>query len=875
MEDPELDSSSEDDEATLTGEGTILGPTSLAHLVHSTAFMPPEAFVEHNRRARLSLQVSANGDGVIRFHSSASASKDDHDRSIDLNDLEQSLRASPTTITTPSMNLVRQRLSVDVMDKLHSDYFDHLATLFPIVTRSEFGGGASSEVRYAVASVAARSRTVPPIVRSSLHTELTRVLSATQLCRASSLSTITALLILSLHHDAHGPASTAESDLWNRTGIAIRMAQDLGLHRDLRRKEVDTYAIELRRRLWGSCVAADRWVSLYLGRPLTIDLTDCDVRLPSSSEWVKPGKSEEVLPSTILGTDADQPFGFNTEMVKLSILFGRVLKTIYSPTGLMNATDAQIEGLLSDIDSWHSSLPATLQYTGPDSPPDPGILQLGYACLLVLLFRVFMRISYVCPTHLKFSLTIERMTSLLDACKAACAWAAHHVYYCDTLSFVSYALVSCATLLFHAHVRRKDTVALDRLRQIEAVYRSYDQDSVHVSNEWAKLLPQHEDDPNTEATVHEAVNHIAASRAASWRSKCAGVLKILLDAAQGVFGSNSPGKNGDAPTSVLNPTVGVSNCKTVEMVSGLRFRPDPHRVGGGVFVAENGTSIAKDLPTGTVVKNDREKARRPTARHGSDPAGTTTSKRSAPSPLPSANKKRKPTDPTLDAVADNNTAMKRSPTSLFAGELQDDHPPPVEWPISSTSLMQVLSSGTTTDSTEYPTHHLPQAKLVTSIPFGSSTHNTLHAAESQADPTTTLVHDPHVPLLRISGDPLDPADQHGWAPNLNPNLNEGVWNASSSFLFEAPERIFDEVRSLADPTGSGHQSASGEPTTDPGTTNLDTHLAFDRGAFPDPALLGALPQSLEVLDFEAWSTWGARLTHGNPSSTRSDQAPTN
>lgn len=359
----------------------------------------------------MTLEVSANGDGVIHFHSSPT----NDDQSINLNELEQSL-ASPTATAT---DLARQRLSADVMNKLTCEYFDNLATLFPIVTRSEFGCGATPEVRYAVASVAARSRTVPPFVRNSLRTELNRVLSASKLSSGSSLSTISALLILSLHHGSHGPASTAESDLWNRTGIAIRMAQDLGLHRELKRKEVDTYAIEFRRRLWGSCVAADRWVSLYLGRPRTIDLTDCDVRLPSAIESVKPGNEEHK--STIMGADAEQPFAFNTEMVKLSILFGRVLKTIYSPTGLMNATDAQIEGLLSDIDSWHSSLPSALQYTGSDSAPDAGILQLGYACLLVHLFRVFMRISYVCPTHLKFSLTIERMTALLDACKSACA----------------------------------------------------------------------------------------------------------------------------------------------------------------------------------------------------------------------------------------------------------------------------------------------------------------------------------------------------------------------------------------------------------------------------------------------------------------------
>ena len=56
-----------------------------------------------------------------------------------------------------------------------------------------------------------------------------------------------------------------------------------------------------------------------------------------------------------------------TEHLKLSILVGRVLKTIYSPTGLKHATDEQLETLLADMDSWLVNLPEELQYKGPQS----------------------------------------------------------------------------------------------------------------------------------------------------------------------------------------------------------------------------------------------------------------------------------------------------------------------------------------------------------------------------------------------------------------------------------------------------------------------------------------------------------------------------
>jgi hypothetical protein len=40
------------------------------------------------------------------------------------------------------------------------------------------------------------------------------------------------------------------------------------------------------RRLWWTCFQRDRWLSLTLGRPLRIDLDDCDVPMPSVSDII-------------------------------------------------------------------------------------------------------------------------------------------------------------------------------------------------------------------------------------------------------------------------------------------------------------------------------------------------------------------------------------------------------------------------------------------------------------------------------------------------------------------------------------------------------------------------------------------------------------
>ena len=104
----------------------------------------------------------------------------------------------------------------------------------------------------------------------------------------------------------------------------------MGLHR----AEVVKQNIEMRRRLWGACLISDRWyctqiaswlyptsrssahspnnvyhrVSLSYGHPYMIDVNDCDARLPST------------------GTPYDL---YVDELVRLSIILGRVLKTVY------------------------------------------------------------------------------------------------------------------------------------------------------------------------------------------------------------------------------------------------------------------------------------------------------------------------------------------------------------------------------------------------------------------------------------------------------------------------------------------------------------------------------------------------------------------
>jgi len=93
------------------------------------------------------------------------------------------------------------------------------------------------------------------------------------------------------------------------------------------------------------------------------------------------------------------------ELVRLSIILGRVLKAIYrsiwiislwshywlifSPSGLAFTTDESFNQLLGDIENWQRSLPENLKYHGSESPRPAGLYQILDYCTYTNRFQVY------------------------------------------------------------------------------------------------------------------------------------------------------------------------------------------------------------------------------------------------------------------------------------------------------------------------------------------------------------------------------------------------------------------------------------------------------------------------------------------------------
>ncbi|PFH51749.1 hypothetical protein AMATHDRAFT_74779 [Amanita thiersii Skay4041] len=499
----------------------VYGPTSATHLLHSQASISSRIYENYDLRYHHTFEVSQNGDGLIQVQKPGNEERQlTHPKPIDL------------------------RIEPEIVEQLVNAYFAEVAPLLPVVTRSEFLATPNPPpiLLYSICLVAAARREVPQSIFDSIRFAVNSIIKSEDVLSTASIANVQSLLILCMTGDCHSQfVSSALSALWIRLGSAIRMAQDLGFHR----AESVKHNIELRRRLWGACLISDRWTSLTYGHPYMIDVQDCDARLPSSGDF----------------SDL-----YMDELVRLSVILGRVLKTIYSPSGLTFTTDEMLYQLLADIEAWKMGLPEHLKFQGPSTPLNAGLLHLLYACVCMMFWRVFMRISYFCPAHLKFGLTVEKWSSLVELTGEAIDWLDAHEKAYDVWLLVAYAATSCALVQYHTWARRKDNDAAAKLRKLRDCVRRWE----------GSISPDH----------------------MSARRKTAEIIALLYEATQG------PHLPMEAPP--LNPTGGV----TARQPVGLEYKKDPTRPGGGVFIARGDAKHReddfKDLPEGTIISGSSD-----------------------------------------------------------------------------------------------------------------------------------------------------------------------------------------------------------------------------------------------------------------------------
>lgn len=215
--------------------------------------------------------------------------------------------------------------------------------------------------------------------------------------------------------------------VWVMLGMAIRMAQDLGMHRNSARWHLPPLETEVRKRLWWTLYVMDRWVSASMGRPLEIDDNDCDVDFPAliEQDW-KDSDEFSTSRETQEQTKMENIFAmkFFIESIKLSQIMGKILKRIYS-ANTRNHGPAQVSTKVAELDTlltkWHLGLPSDLKYDHQAVSAGRvkmnrwvAGLHMSYYSALILLHR-----PYMIPTSLTKSKLSESLPSLNICVSAA------------------------------------------------------------------------------------------------------------------------------------------------------------------------------------------------------------------------------------------------------------------------------------------------------------------------------------------------------------------------------------------------------------------------------------------------------------------------
>ncbi|OAD66390.1 fungal-specific transcription factor [Phycomyces blakesleeanus NRRL 1555(-)] len=231
-----------------------------------------------------------------------------------------------------------------------------------------------------------------------------------------TLSKVQAVILI---HNHSGNMDSKSSACWLMGGLAIRLAQGLGLNRNCEEWDISESEKQTRKRLWWALYVTDRFHSASLGRPISIRDEDNDVGYPdATASWREvldlpkelDGKEITRFPSATYQPASIEGrvefYQLFVQLVKLSEILGRILQGLYTPKAQKvshdHGSDAIVSMLDHELTEWRFAYPKALESAHFDdfnekdgylAPVSASIL-LCYFSLLILLHRPFIeRIS--------------------------------------------------------------------------------------------------------------------------------------------------------------------------------------------------------------------------------------------------------------------------------------------------------------------------------------------------------------------------------------------------------------------------------------------------------------------------------------------------
>ncbi|OBS26030.1 hypothetical protein FPOA_06561 [Fusarium poae] len=214
------------------------------------------------------------------------------------------------------------------------------------------------------------------------------------------ITTIVGLLFLGSTYVARGETSKG----WLYTGYALRMVYDLGLHLDPKQTTDQPEEIEIKRRVFWGAFVCDKLQSLYLGRPVAINLCDSQVSrefldLYEETEPFRiPNLASESTPGSAKDMDDMVP-RYSVSTFQQLCLLSKIMTTIINRFYVVGATFSNAQDSLLKIEQalqkWREDLAPELDFqpwtsaSARAQTPNIMVLHNLYYSLIILVHRPF------------------------------------------------------------------------------------------------------------------------------------------------------------------------------------------------------------------------------------------------------------------------------------------------------------------------------------------------------------------------------------------------------------------------------------------------------------------------------------------------------
>ncbi|KAJ5951289.1 transcriptional regulator family: Fungal Specific TF [Penicillium vulpinum] len=170
-------------------------------------------------------------------------------------------------------------------------------------------------------------------------------------------------LLLACYSNALGRVRSA----YTYSGIGVRIALSLGMHRSSSSVHTSPVERESRRRIWWSLYLFDRLTCSKLGQPTAVNDDDIDVELPTMEGLTTEEKEEFPDPGHLFAS------------VGLAKIAGNILSDIYCMPGRKKTHFVKrVQGILRNLRDWDDTLPQHLTLRWDDSNRHVASLHLCY-----------------------------------------------------------------------------------------------------------------------------------------------------------------------------------------------------------------------------------------------------------------------------------------------------------------------------------------------------------------------------------------------------------------------------------------------------------------------------------------------------------------